>query len=175
MPHRFHQPAPEASSEELDACTLQLCFSEFLDTRALWPEYDEHALKWLLEMITRYEGRGTLRKLAIRNAKRELIGWYLYYLNPAGMSDVVQIVTKTNSVNEVLSHLFYDAWRHGSAAISGRLDPQFMQALSDKHCFLDCGPPWVLINSHDPEILGAIRSGDSMLSRLEGEMCLRFT
>lgn len=173
-PHRFRQTEPNVSAEELDANTLLACLSEFSNTRSLWPEYDEYSLKWLLEIITRQAHRGALRKLAIRNSKRKVIGWYLYYLNPGGVSRVVQLVAKKNSIGEVLDHLFYDAWLNGSVAVSGRLEPPFMQAFSDKYCHFNCGQPWMLIHSHNPDILRAFHYGDALLSSLEGEMCMRF-
>jgi hypothetical protein len=174
LPHRFRQTMPEVSAEELGTDTLLTCLSEFSNTRMLWPELDARSLKWLLETIERKGDQGSLRKLAIRNAKREIIGWYLYQLNPEGLSKVVQLMAKRNSINEVLDHLFYDAWQHGSTVISGRLDPQFMQAFSDKHCLFDCGAPWMLIHSYNPEILRAFHYGDALLSSLEGELCMRF-
>ena len=173
-PHRFRQTEPDVSAEELDANTLLACLSEFSNTRSLWPEYDEYSLKWLLEIITGQAHRGALRKLAIRNSRREIIGWYLYYLNPGGASQVVQLVAKKNAIGAVLDHLFYDAWLNGSVSVSGRLDPPYMQAFSDKYCHFNCGQPWMLINSHNPDILRAFHYGDALLSSLEGEMCLRF-
>jgi hypothetical protein len=173
-PHRFRQTEPKFSAEELDADTLLACLSGFSSSRSLWPEYDEYSLKWLLEIITRQTHRGALRKLAIHNSKREVIGWYLYYLNPGGVSQVVQLVAKKNSIGDVLDHLFYDAWLNGSIAVSGRLEPPFMQAFSDKYCHFNCGQPWMLIHSHNPDILRAFHQGDALLSPLEGEMCMRF-
>lgn len=174
MPHRFRQTMPDVSADEMDADTLLFCLSEFSNTRSLWPEYDDRSLKWLLEVIARNKSRGDLRKLVIRNSKREIIGWYLYYLNPGGASNVVQLVAKKSSINEVLDHLFYDAWSQGSVAVSGRLEPQFMQAFSDKHCLFNCGAPWMLIHSPNPDVLRAFHYGDTLLSGLEGEMCMRF-
>jgi hypothetical protein len=174
-PHRFRQTEPKVSAGELDADTLLACLSQFSGSRSLWPEYDECSLKWLLEIITRQTRRGALRKLAIHNSKREVIGWYLYYLNPGGVSQVVQLVAKKNSIGDVLDHLFYDAWLNGSVAVSGRLEPPFMQTFSDKYCHFNCGQPWMLIHSHNPDILRAFHYGDALLSPLEGEMCMRFT
>jgi hypothetical protein len=173
-PHRFRQTEPDVSAEELDVDTLLGCLAEFSNTRSLWPEYDDYSLKWLLDIIARKKHRGALRKLVIRNPRGEIIGWYLYYLSSGGVSNVVQLMAKKNSINVVLEHLFCDAWRRGAVAVSGRLDPRFMQAFSDKHCHFNCGAPWMLINSHNPDILRAFHCGDALLSGLEGEMCMRF-
>lgn len=174
LPRRFHLPEPRVTAEELSMETLLICLSEFSDARALWPEYDDRSLQWLLETIARKKRLGAFRKMAVRNAKGETIGWYLYHLNPGGVSAVAQIVARKNSINDVLDHLCYDAWRHDSVAVKGRLEPQFMQAFSDRYCLFDCGAPWMLIHSPHSDLLEAIHHGDALLSGLEGELCMRF-
>ena len=81
----------------------------------------------------------------------------------------MQIVARNGSFGEVLDHLFYDAWQEGSIAVSGQMEPNFMQEFSDRHCLFDCGKPWVLIHSHDRSLIEAIRYGNALLSKLEGE------
>ena len=174
LPRYFRQTAPQVSAEELNIETLLLYLSEFSNTRPLWPVYDDRSLKWLLQTVAQKEQWGTLRIMAIHNAKREKIGLYLYYLKPGGTSTVLKIVARNNSMSEVLDHLFYDAWRQDSVAVSGRLDPKFMREVSDKYCFFNCGRPWVLIHTHNHDLLQIFRDGDAMLSKLEGEWCMRF-
>ncbi len=174
LPRRFALAKPQVSAEELRLETFLTCLSEFSNTRALWPEYDDHSLTWLLEMLNRKERPGALRKLVVRNSRQEIIGWYLYYLNPGGVSAVVQIVAKDGSFGIVLDHLFHDAWQEGAIAISGQLEPRFMQEFSERHCLFDCGKPWVLIHSRDRSLIEAISYGNALLSKLEGELCMRF-
>ncbi len=173
MPQRFSQPQPKVEAAELSLEGLLHCLSEFSESRALWPEYDARSLGWLLKTIARKTQWGELRKLAIHNLRGELIGWYLYHLKPGGTSNLLQMMAKKTAIEEVLDHLFYDAWQHGSLAITGRLEPQFMPAFFDKRCMLT-GAPWVLIQSHDPDLLQSIQQGDALLSKLEGEWCIRF-
>jgi hypothetical protein len=174
LPRHFGQSEPQVSAEELTLETLLHSLSEFSATRSLWPEYDEHSLRWLLDELDRKGCSGVLRKIALRNDKREIIGWYIYHLNPGGMSTAVQVVARKNSFNEVLDHLFFDAWRRDSIALSGQLEPQYMQSFSDKRCQLDCGKHWMLIHSHNRDLLDVIHHGDALLSGLEGELCMRF-
>ena len=75
---------------------------------------------------------------------------------------------------EVLDHLFYHAWRQGAVAVTGRLDPRFMQALSDKYCLLHRRGPWVLVKANKPELVRAFETGTAWFSRLDGEWSLRF-
>jgi hypothetical protein len=173
LPRYFHIKVPQVSADNLKIENLLTYLSEFSSSRSLWPAYDDRSLKWLLNVIAEKESLGALRLMAVHNDKREMIGWYLYHLKPGGMSTALQIMARNNSMNEVLDHLFYDAWRQDSVAVSGRLDPKFVREISDKYCFFNCGRPWVLVHSHNPELLRTFRDGDAMLSKLEGEWCMR--
>ncbi|HKE32633.1 MAG TPA: hypothetical protein VKD65_12970 [Candidatus Angelobacter sp.] len=174
LPRYFQVPVPRVSAKDLKMETLLTYLSEFSNTRSLWPAYDDRSLKWLIKVIAQKELLGALRITAVHNDKREMIGWYLYHLKPGGTSTVLQIVARDNSMNEVLDHLFYDAWRQDSVAVSGRLDPRFAREVSDKYCLFNYGRPWVLIHSHNSDLLQTFRDGDAMLSKLEGEWCMRF-
>jgi hypothetical protein len=75
----------------------------------------------------------------------------------------------------VLQRLLADAWRHGAAAVRGRLDPRYVQELSRRHCWLRREESWTLVHSRHPDIMAAIHQGNAFLSRLEGEWWLRWT
>lgn len=164
----FQQSAPRVSGEELEAETMLGCLHEFSRGRSLWCVYDDASLKWLLEILARRKADGAFQKVLVRNPKREIIGWYLYYANPGGLSEVVQIIAKSSTIEDVLDHLFYRAWREGAIAVSGQLDPLFMHAFLAKQCFFH-GGSWMLAHSRNPELLHALDRGDAFLTRLEGE------
>lgn len=174
LPKYFHQTTPRITAEELKTETLLAHLSEFADAGSLRPQYDDRSLKWLIETVARKERYGALRMMALHNAEREKIGWYIYHLRPGGESVVLQLVARNNSMSDVLDHLFYDAWRHDSAAVSGRLDPRFPREVSDKYCLFKIGRPWALIHSRDPELLKTFHDGAATFSKLEGEWCIRF-
>jgi hypothetical protein len=140
---------------------------------ALQPVYDARSLAWLLEQTACKTRHGRLRARAVRDRER-LLGWYLYYVQPGGVSEVVQIAACDGSFDRVLQRLLADAWRHGVAAVRGRLDPRFVQELSDRHCWLRTDGTWTLVHSRHADVMAAIQQGDAFLSRLEGEWWLRF-
>src|SRR5438034_2177688 len=88
-------------------------------------DYDEQSLHWLMDQANEKKCHGSLRKAVVRNSTGQLIGWYMYYLNPSGISQVLQLVATKNSIRRLLDQLFFHAWRSGSCAISGRMDPEF--------------------------------------------------
>ena len=114
-----------------------------------------------------------VQKVAVRNAARELIGWFLYCIDHRGLGEVLQIGSKKTSVDEVLDQLFHHAWRNGAVALRGRLEPGLMPELLARPGLSHHRRYWTLIHSRKPELLEAIYRGDAFLSRLEGEWCMR--
>ncbi len=169
----FHQTPPRASGAELTDAAHLACLREFFADRALRPDYDARSLAWLLGTLGRWGRPGALRKVIVRNPRGDVLGWYLYYLRPRGVAEVVQIGATRESIGEVLGHLFFDAWRGGGVAVSGQLDPAFAEALSRSHCVFDNGGFWLLLHGKHPEALAAIHRGDAQLTRLEGEGWMR--
>ena len=55
--------------------------------------------------------------------RERLLGWYLYYAQAGGVSEVLQIAARDGSFDRVLLRLA-DAWRHGAVAVRGRLRTQ---------------------------------------------------
>ncbi len=172
-PHRFGKPASSLHAKDLDQETLLAGITQFPSGYALRPDYDPYSLFWALAKADQLARPGELRKVALHDADGEFVGWYLYELSADGVGEVLQIVARRKSFGEVLDHLFYHGWRNGAIALSGRLDPKFAQEFSDKYCFINCGGPWTLTHSKNPEILQAIYQGDLLLTRLEGEWLMR--
>jgi hypothetical protein len=137
-------------------------------------EYDHRTFEWQLERARRRKAVNNLHTAVIRNKESIVIGWYLYSLEPDGMADVLQIAAKPSSIHLVLDHLFYRAWRQGATAVTGRLEPRFLQALSDKYCLFHRRGPWMLVSSKKPEVVRAFQVGDAFFSRFDGEWCLGF-
>lgn len=172
-PNRFPQLARRLLAEELEVETLIEGMAKLSGGESLQPVYTPQSLTWLLEMAAKKRQYGPLRKRLIRRADGALLGWWLYYLQRGGVSRVLQIGATERSIYDVLNQLFYDAWRHGSAAISGRLQPRFSQQLSVNRCAFTCGT-WLLVHAKDPGLLQAIYRGDALLTPLEGEGWTRF-
>ncbi|MGH9876490.1 MAG: hypothetical protein ACRD5H_02540 [Nitrososphaerales archaeon] len=173
-PHHFRFTPSDLIPRDLDDETLLACISQFSAFYSLGPEYDERSLPWLIRRAERMKLRGELRKVALHDSSDAIAGWYLYYLKVGGSSEVLQMCARKGFAGAVLDHLFHHAWSHGSELIAGRLEPQLLPALSSRGCYLNCGPPWVMIHARDPEILQAFDRGDVFLSKLDGEWCTSY-
>ncbi len=169
-PEPLRPPPAGVSAEELDCRTLLRGLPVVSRCRALRPEYDAESLHWLLSLLSRKKSRGALQKIALRDGSRETIGWYMYYLNPGGISEVVQIAGREGRFGDVLDHLLDHAWRRGAVAVSGQLEPQELQTLWARSCvFHHDGASWALIHARRRDVLEAIHRGDAFMTRLEGE------
>lgn len=166
-------PRSRLTGQELAAGDLLACLSGAAADRALRPRYDGEFLGWFLDLLAARQGRGRFEKVAVRDDSGALVGWYLFYLNPGGISEVVQIGATRGFMGDVVDHLFERAYRGGAVAVSGQMDPAAFQALAARRCmFHHDGISWFLVHSRDPEVLPAIHRGDAFLTRLEGEWCI---
>jgi hypothetical protein len=168
----FHQ-APQPPEEYFDWEDLLGLLPEFVGSKSLCPDYDGRSLRWLLEEANSKKSHGQLRKSLVRNGARQIVGWYMYYLNPNGISQVLQLVATRNSIRRVLGQLFFHAWRSGSFAVSGRMDPEFATDFSEERCLFSFSGPRMLVHSRRADLREAIQRGDAFLTRLEGEWWMR--
>jgi hypothetical protein len=167
----FRQVAPVSSAHDLCARTILAHGSEFCGVQSLRVEYDHRTLEWLFDQAAQRNGR--LLKATIKNGRR-ILGWYICTLDSEGIADVAQLAATPSSIRDVLDHLFYQAWQQGAVAVTGRLDPRFMQALSDTYCLFHRRGPWVLVKARAPELSRSFEAGNAWFSRLDGEWSLRF-
>ncbi len=159
---------------QLLTSALMLAHLDVLASRALRPVYDAGSLDWLLEQVAEKRQFGTLEQALVRDAAGEVAGWFLYFLNPGGLSQVVQVAARPTAVRLVLRHLFHHAWARGAVTLAGRLEPALVPELAALGCGFGRDGPWVLVHARRSEILTAVERGDTFLSRLDGEWWLSF-
>jgi len=159
----------EEPSDETLLCSLR----RFSCDRALQPDYDLSSFQWLLERAAEQRMHGRLQRAIVRDENGEICGWYLYYVKPRGVSQVLQLGAKPRAIGNVLNHLFFHARRQGAVAVSGQVEPRFALETNRQHCSFSW-PGGVLVHSRNKEILDAIHRGDAFLTRLDGEWWMRF-
>ena len=131
-------------------------------------------MRWLLALAARKNPPSTLRVRCVRDAGGRIAGWYVYYLMPDDVSQVLQLGGARYHIGVILDHLLNDAFAHGSVAVYGRMEPEFVSELwACRAFFLGHGAHFVCRSSNN-EVLHALCSGDAFLSRLEGEWWMRF-
>ncbi|HJU44107.1 MAG TPA: GNAT family N-acetyltransferase [Vicinamibacterales bacterium] len=173
-PNRFSLDDAAVKEAVLDPATMAANLPEVLHGVMLQPVYDVESLVWLLEQARRKVRHGTLRAHAVFNHD-QLIGWYLYYAKRGDVGEVVQLAATAGAFDVVLQRLLADAWGFGATAVRGRIDPRYLDELSNRHCWFGREGTWTLFHSRHPDVVAAIQQGEAFLSRLEGEWWLRWT
>jgi hypothetical protein len=160
---------PDVSAEPLTPEVIVENLPVVTSTTRLHPDYDEGFLEWLVRELAAVTSRGTLLGFLIRDRNRAVLGWYVYFLQPGGISQVLQIAGNERDLGGVLDHLFHHARANGSAALQGRLEPNLVEALSRRSCLLHASGYRVLVYTREREILHAVDTGSALLSRMDGD------
>lgn len=161
------------TEEPLQPATMFAHLSEVMRGTTLQPAYDARALGWLLDQATLTTRHGRLRARAVLNGAR-LLGWYLYYHKPQAPAEVLQLAAREGAFERIVRRFLTDARRNGATAARGRLEPRFIQALSEHSCWFRQENTWTLVHSRNEDLLAALHRGNAFLSRLEGEWWMRF-
>jgi hypothetical protein len=168
----FYQRPPSVEAEDLRGDAVVDSLLQFSGPGSLHVKYEPHTFDWLLDRVRERKPGGPASHVLLRD-DRAIRGWYVSHLGSDGIADVLQIAAKAESIDDVLDHLFYNAWRQGAIAVRGRMEPRFMQALSDKYSLFHRRGPWMLVSAKSQELLQAFLSGNAWFSRLDGEWALR--
>jgi len=164
---RPSEAAADVEIEELTPRALIEHRPEVLGDARLWVDYDEPFLEWLFGEMAAVRTRGQLTGRLLRQDDR-VLGWYVVYMRPRGLSQVMQVAATKGELGTVLDRLFADAWRGGAAALEGRLEPALYEPIYRRRCVLRYSTR-ALFRSGDPELAAAISLGRSALTRLDGE------
>jgi len=173
-PSLFSRRDATHSDEDIRPADMLAHLPQVMRGKAVQPVYDEHTIEWLLEQAALKRRHGTLRARSVSDSGGKLAGWYLYYCRRGSRAEVLQLAAINGKYGKVVDHLLADAWEQGAVSLHGRMDPQFSQALGDRHCWARRDGPWTLIHSKDKEITTALQTGDAFFSRLDAEWWMRF-
>lgn len=165
---------PAGTTEALDLHWLVRHFAEFIPPRTLYPLWNEDELRLVLGELEAKTRLGTLRSVLVRDESAQPIGWFVYYVNPGGISHVVQTVARRDCGAAVLGHLLFRAGQDGALAVQGRASPEMLADLGRPAFKLDRRGPWMLVHSREPELSGAVLAGRGFVSRLDSEWWLNF-
>lgn len=173
-PGHFSNGEVEGVARNFDIETILDTFPQLARTRVIQPVYDQRSLQWLLDQAGQVIENGALQKVLVLDPQGAVAGWYLYHVKSRDLGMVIQLVMRKDAAIAVLDHLFHHARQSGVSALTGRLDPQYMQEMADKRCYFRRAGPLMCIHSNNADILNIIQRGDAFLSVLDGEWSLLF-
>lgn len=161
-------PEPEADAEPLTIDALLSQMRDAARSLRLHPDYDAEYLRWLLAELEAVDVRGVPVRHLVHDHRGRVAGWYVYYLTPGDVAQVLQVAAPNGDPNLVLDHLFWHAARGGAVAVQGRLEPPLLGLLKGRRCLLH-RTEWALVHCQDQSLLGLLGSTKALLTRLEGE------
>jgi GNAT superfamily N-acetyltransferase len=164
---RLRLDQPPTRDEELTSQALLEHLPSFTHGLRFHPDYDEDFLRWLFAEMAALKSRGTPVRRLVRDSAGRPLGWYVAFLPPGGVGQVLQVVTSERDVDAVVDHLFHHARRTGTAVLRGRLEALLFESTWRHRCYLRHSPR-MLVHSRDPEITRAILLGHGILTRMEG-------
>jgi len=159
---------PAASAEPLTVDALLRQMGGVHRSLRLYCDYDAEYLHWLFRELEAVDVRGVPVRHLVYDRGGRVAGWYIYYLAPGGVAQVLQVAAPDGDPDLVLDHLFWHAARGGAAAVQGRLDPLMFGSLRGRRCLLS-RTAWALVYCEDQNLLGLLGSAKALLTRLDGE------
>lgn len=133
----------------------------------LLPVYDAVGAAWLFGELEAVTARGRLSRTLVRAADGSALGWFVAYLQPDGISQLLQLAAPPRAVGGVLDHLLWQAAEAGSVAVQGRVEPGLLPELRARRSLLR-PTEWALVHGDDAA-LAAMAYGEALVTRLEGE------
>ena len=140
--------------------------------------YDIPYLTWLFDELARVEERGTLWGDGIPRGRfwAELVragdavlGWYVCHLREAGFCRVLQLAAAPRAGELVFTQLSTRAEQLGAAALYGRVEPALVPSLGLTPTLVRRSDGRLLVHAREPDLSLAIRAGDALLTRMDGE------
>lgn len=165
---------PAGRVEPLDPAWAAAHLGEFLPAGTLQPVYDEPLMRRLIDEVAAKTKLGALQGVLVRDDDGTPAGWFLYFANPRGVSQVVALVARPERGGDVIGHLVHRAAHEGATAVLGRMEPLLLPDLADARCRFDRDGPWMLAHARDPDLLAAVLGGQAFVSRLDSEWWLNF-
>ena len=156
--------------EDVDGERILAACEALCDRRLLRLDYDATWLGWVLGVWAKQERFGRLETVMVRGGQGEPVGWFVYFVNRQGISEVLQIGATEKTIEGVLAHLVSHARARGALTLRGRVDPRLMRAFARREFDIMPGVRWTLVHSSRPELLQAIHYGHCFLSPLDGDL-----
>ncbi len=165
--HREAEDGPPVETEALTTAALMEHKDAILKGHRLHLDYDAVYVEWLLGRLDAlYATSVVVRRLVRRGGKA--VGWFVYVRDPGGPGRVLQIAARERDTDAVVEALVHDARERGVTVLSGRLEPNLVEALRKRWAVLGFDAR-ALVHAQDLKVLNALASGPSLLTRLDGE------
>ncbi|WP_419913685.1 hypothetical protein [Hoeflea sp.] len=139
---------------------------------ALYPDWNEDAIEWMLQHAGRKQRHGEMRSHIVLSASGKLLGCHIYFARPGGIAWTLQVLAGPKSGATVIASLLDHARENGAVAIRGRVMPQTIGPLMRQKALFLCNASTV-VHTRNQEIKAAIDAGDAFMTGLAAESWIR--
>lgn len=141
---------------------------------AIIPVHAPDALAWLLERARERWPEERVQAVLVRGAGGDPLGGFVYLDGGAGTAQVLHLFALPAGRGDVLRQLFRHAWRSGAAAVRGRAEAPWLEAVAAAGCQWERLGEGMIVHARRPELLAAFLRGDAVLGGLDGEWWMDF-
>lgn len=167
-------PPQAATSHPLDPDALVEVMTS-APRQSLRGSFDQASAAWLLGQLRGKTQRGELHGIVLRRSSNAIVGWYLYFLKPRGISQVVALQAGRDQLDTVFDHLASHAFARGAGILAGQANREMIGTLSRRHGLMhQPADTWQLVHSRWPDLLQDIHAGDAAFSRLESDWWITY-
>ena len=147
----------------------------YLQSYLAHPAWTESDINWLFRMASDNHAAGALRFCAIKDRTGSPGGFFCYYTRPNGIAEVLNIITKAGMEKHAVDAMLIHLQDEGHIAAQGRVDPRYLNALSQQSIMFFRLKANVCVATANVEMLNAIQRGDIFIGGLAGESWSRLS
>jgi hypothetical protein len=165
--HHEPEAGPPVETEPLSAELLLEHVDAILKGVRVRLDYDDAYLPWLLQRLDGLYATSVVVRRLVRRGGRP-VGWFIFVHDPGGPGRVLQIAARERDTDAVVEALVGHARERGVTVLAGRLEPHLAEPLRRRWAVLGFDAR-ALVHAQNLEVLNALASGPSLLTRLDGE------
>lgn len=155
--------------EELTPALLASSAESIVGESRLRPIYSKDQVSWQHNEMAGIVEQGEFRARLVRTKAGEVVGWYVYYLKPRGVSRLYDIKAQSEHLTGVLNALVTEADSGGAGALMGRMEPYLRSPLHRQGALLYNGGSLLMVHARDKTLVDDAELGRLAFSRLQGE------
>jgi hypothetical protein len=132
------------------------------------PQWDAAILGWLLQHAESKSAFGPVMMRLVKDKRDRVVGGYIYYSKRHGVAFVLQFFAEPGAERIVVDNLLAHAAECGFAAVRGRLQPEFLDALVRQRSLLFRRSATV-IHTRSASLQAALTGPNALITGLAAE------
>ncbi|WP_139973356.1 MULTISPECIES: hypothetical protein [Brucella/Ochrobactrum group] len=147
----------------------------YLQSYSAHPAWTESDINWLFLMASDNQAAGTLRFCVVNDHTGNPSGFFCYYVRANGIAEVLNILVKAGMEKHAVDAMLLHLQDEGHIAAQGRVDPRYLNALSQQSIMFFRLKANVCVATANTEMLNAVQRNDIFIGGLAGESWSRLS